>query len=286
VISKVIVKILKTSATFLILTAIIALNLHDFFIVSALNLNIDTKEVELGEIVSKRGKYEKHFQNDDGTITVASYNDAIHYKNEKGEWIDIDNTLLEKTDSKVSSINRSINENKITKTYSNKDNPFKVNFNSKANSDELVTVKFDDYSITWGLQNAEEVDSTIKNSVEEAKVFTTVELNKYSSEIFYENALSNSNLRYTLLFSSLKEEIILNENPSFEDIRYNVLSENLVAILQENKDVIFYDVDDATKEVFRVSAPFMYDSAESIEYNENIEVVLEETENGYVMVSG
>lgn len=224
-----------------------------------------------------RGKYDKYFQNEDGTITVATYNDPIHYKNEKGEWTDIDNTLIEDNES-INSINQNVKPNK---KYKNKDNPFGVVFNSKANSNELVSIEIDNYKISWGLDNSTAVSSVVKNSIDEVKTSNIMELDKHASEITYKNAFPNSDLKYSLSFSTLKEEIVLNEVPTYEDITFNVVVSNLIAKVQENNDIILYDTNDDTKEVFKISAPYMYDSAEKASYNENIRVILEKTEQGY-----
>ena len=41
----------------------------------------------------KRGEYEKHFRNSDGSYTAVTYGDAVHYQKEDGSWEEIDNRL-------------------------------------------------------------------------------------------------------------------------------------------------------------------------------------------------
>ncbi|MDE6141576.1 MAG: hypothetical protein K2G03_03135, partial [Bacilli bacterium] len=62
------------------------------------------------ELIDLRKPREKHFLNEDGTITLNMYDEDIHYR--KGnEYVEIDNNLVEEN-------------NKIV----NKENDFKVNF--------------------------------------------------------------------------------------------------------------------------------------------------------------
>ncbi|ERK31240.1 DNRLRE domain-containing protein [Clostridium intestinale] len=53
----------------------------------------------VGEVTEKREENVKHFMKDDGTFVAMMYNNPVHYK-EGSEWKDIDNTLVEKDDTK------------------------------------------------------------------------------------------------------------------------------------------------------------------------------------------
>lgn len=270
-------KILKKATAMLTLTAMITLNVINVFSVSALTLNNNVKtESGSGEIVAKRGEFEKHFQNEDGTITVATYASPVHYKSANGEWIDIDNTLVENLSSKA------IVQDKV---YINKGNSFKVTLNEKTNSNDLASIQMDGYELSWQISDTLDTNSVVINSVDETKEFTKTELNKIYSEIIYKNAFNNADLRYNLSFQSLKEEVILHQIPTFDKIKYTIKVENLKAKLDKDSNVIFYDVDDEIKEVFRISAPFAYDASETPSYNRNIKVDLENTADGYVITN-
>ena len=49
------------------------------------------------EDTTKRGEFEKHYICSDGTYVVASYAEAIHYKDDNGEWADVDNRPVQTT---------------------------------------------------------------------------------------------------------------------------------------------------------------------------------------------
>ena len=52
------------------------------------------------ELKHLRKRNEKHFLNDDGTISLYLYNNDIHYL-KNGEYLDIDNALIEKENTIV-----------------------------------------------------------------------------------------------------------------------------------------------------------------------------------------
>ena len=69
--------------------------------------NEDTSEESLAtdedvfivqEDTTKRGEFEKHYICSDGTYVVASYAEAIHYKDDHGNWIDVDNRPMQTTE--------------------------------------------------------------------------------------------------------------------------------------------------------------------------------------------
>ncbi len=48
----------------------------------------------VSEITQERDKYTKHFRLDDGTFMAVNYVVPVHYKNEKGKWVEYDNTII------------------------------------------------------------------------------------------------------------------------------------------------------------------------------------------------
>lgn len=47
----------------------------------------------LSEDTTKRGEFEKHYLCSDGTFVAVTYAEAVHYRDDNGEWTDIDNSL-------------------------------------------------------------------------------------------------------------------------------------------------------------------------------------------------
>jgi hypothetical protein len=46
------------------------------------------------EIISRRDANSKHFRNADGSVSMFTQAGLIHYKNEQGQWLDIDTRIL------------------------------------------------------------------------------------------------------------------------------------------------------------------------------------------------
>ena len=72
------------------------------------------------EIISKRGKREKHFLQKDGTIIAKMYSNDVHFK-KNGKYEEINNTL-----------------EKDGEYYHNKNNSFKANFKETSDADFLI----------------------------------------------------------------------------------------------------------------------------------------------------
>jgi|LSQX01.2.fsa_nt_gb hypothetical protein len=94
----------------------------------------DTVEI-LEEDISKRGEYEKHFLQSDGTYLAVSYSDPVHKKAEDGSYEEIDNTL-------------SLKNGRLE----NADKDFKVSFAEKSEKG-LIQISYDEYEISWGLSS-------------------------------------------------------------------------------------------------------------------------------------
>ena len=48
----------------------------------------------VSELKERRDECTKHFRMDDGTIMAVSYDCPVHYKNDKGKWVEYDNSLI------------------------------------------------------------------------------------------------------------------------------------------------------------------------------------------------
>lgn len=97
--------------------------------------------VVLGEAEGLRGQFEKHFANDDGTMTAIVYPTAVHYEKD-GEWVDYDNTLVSTArDGQV--------------VYQNSSNPLQVQFAQEGEQEDLVHLEYDGHEISWSLATAD-----------------------------------------------------------------------------------------------------------------------------------
>ncbi len=226
-------------------------------------------QLQSDEITEYRTEYEKHFQNEDGTITAATYTNPIHYKDSDGNWVDIDNSLIDSNE---------VDEDG-NKIFTNKDNPLKVKLSNKAKDKKFVSIKLEKYEINWGIQGVDKVKGNVEESGTKENV---TDITSISSKMTYKDVFENTSLVYKLSSYALMEELVFDEVPTYDNVVYNVETKNLVA-KSVGKEVIFYDADESEKEVFKFEAPFMYDSNEKPSFNENVGVTLEETSKGYII---
>ncbi len=86
------------------------------------------------EIISKRGKYEKHFLCNDGSYIAATYPEQVNYKDDNGNWIEIDNTLT-KSNGRIE----------------NKNQELKVSFSDNATDVEMIELSYNNIDFSWSL---------------------------------------------------------------------------------------------------------------------------------------
>ncbi len=231
----------------------------------------------LMESESLRSEYEKHFFMSDGSYTVATYNEPVH-KLENGKWVEVDNTLVLKTDAAGAT------------RYENKNGIANVSFASHFQN-ELVTISQADYSLTWGLSaisaatagestlttqansSLQPVSATVISQdvshLDEEEQKTLADLS--TSVIRYNDALAQDvDLEYVVLPSRVKESIILQSAQDISCYILTLYTQDLSARLLENREIEFYDA--AGEVIFTMWAPYMYDSASSMSQNITVEL--------------
>lgn len=103
--------------------------------ITSKNQNISTfQEAEiLEEVVSKREECVKHFRKSDLSMVAVLYSEPVHYKDENGNFQEIDNTLAEENGE-----------------FKNTENQLKVKLSKNFDNKKLVTVTSDGNEISWG----------------------------------------------------------------------------------------------------------------------------------------
>ncbi|MBC8059686.1 MAG: DNRLRE domain-containing protein, partial [Clostridiaceae bacterium] len=252
------------------------------------------------EIVEKREKNVKHFLLDDGTYEASVYNQPVHYL-EKGIWKDIDNTLSLMDDLDTPS-------NKVLTT---KQNDYTVKIDQNLNSEKLVLIEKDKYSVEWNIDNAQtnqskiqpldkkaindkiekevndkvDSDNKIKNKAQVKQILMENEKKKtlmnISSQINFTDIYPNVDLEYIINSDNLKENIILNKQIASPVFTFNLSVKNLIPKIQKDNSIIFYDDKVSDKVVFQMQAPFMTDANK--ENSTKISVLLEQNKDKYTL---
>jgi RHS repeat-associated protein len=228
----------------------------------------------VGEDISKREENIKHFLLKDHSYESDVYPYPVHYY-ANGKWKDIDNSLVEATDSETN--------NKILE---NKDNKFKVYFAKKTGSEDLVQIKVGNYFLGWNLDHIQDVQVIQDNiSIPGYNRFTENEkkrtLQKTISSVTYPDVLPNTDLQYKLISGEIKENLLLKDVPVVSQYTFQYHVKNVKAELKDNI-IRFYSESDPSQIIFSVDAPYMYD--QNGEESTNITLDLQTTDNGYQVI--
>ena len=107
---------------------------------------------------------------------------------------------------------------------------------------------------------------------------------KLSSTAEYASVFNGVSVRYDLNSNSLKESVIIASAPAGRTgYQYLLETENLVLEQQEDNSIYAYAADhtDGDEPVFFMPAPYLFDQEKA--YCDDIELILKETDNGYLL---
>ena len=230
----------------------------------------------IGEDISKRDEKVKHFRMSDGSFMAVSYGTPVHFKDDSGNWQDINNTPVMATDAEgietyqISNGDTSINfastletGHCLTISVANKAIEMSLLDTDTSLSKTLTTQTFDKLDTMPGLvydrkANAEltSVDSGLDADISELDAITPSTL---GSSIIYEDVYPGVDIRYTTWSYTIKEEIIVKSVQSTYRYDFFLKLDNLYAVINDNGSISM--MDRYEKEVFKIPAPFMFDAA-------------------------
>lgn len=234
---------------------------------------LDLSEVEiLSEDVSKRGESQKHFKLSDGSFIAVQYSEPVHYADEEGKWIDIDNTLC-------------YNKADIKNTddfdgYVNTANSFKAKFADSvedalfyiegSNGENKLSFEFIDSDINSAEAtiNAEAAVELDKNASLFSRNQEMIACNTVSDEIAYDEIIDDVDFNYTVTARGIKENIIINKRLDSYNFAFSVEAAGLT--LTKNSDGSITASDAENNVIYTIPAPFMYDKngrfSDAVEY--------------------
>jgi hypothetical protein len=213
------------------------------------------------ELTELRTENKTEFLNSDGTKTALVYNSPIRYKDKNGELKDIDNTIVETTDTeKISGYK-----------YKNKGNKFDVYFPADIASDTPVHMVYGKYSIDIG------PTAIKKDSPKIARVSDSKDKDLGTNSIYYDNTFEqDDSVQYIMTNSGYKENIILNSYTGQSKFYFSLRLKELIPVLQENGQIFLNDKTTG-ETVAAIPKAYMYDSAtgESENISENVSMDIE-----------
>ena len=201
---------------------------------------------EIYEVTDLREENVKHFRLADGSYVAVQYNYPVHYTDENGEFIDIDNRLV---------------ESNIEFTTNNS----RVKFIKKITGNgNIFTLHENNTKITMGLVGAEKKTKGVVTSTHnsddaiEDTLGKLTNLENISSTILFEDILDGVDIEYIVHSLNIKENIIVKERKNSYSYTFTIELNNFTAILSEHGDVYINSYDGETQYV--IPAPIVYDA--------------------------
>ena len=222
------------------------------------------------EIADKRTENSKEFLLEDRTKMIAQYNEPVHYKDSKGKWVEYNNTLSEDKTASPDEAGDS--------SYTNKSSDISVNLSNKAKSKNMISLQSNGYKISWGYDNAGKSKADVKKNNEKTSgndKFTT--LKNITTETLYKDVFSDVDLQYFVTTTGIKENIILKSAKAQNEFTLNYKIPNLTAKQKDDKTITLSNKDG--KEIYTISAPYMYDAKGSTSTQMKIEIVKQKGSN-------
>lgn len=218
--------------------------------------DVKGEDEEIGNIVTEltdeRTETSKEFLLDSGTKMIAEYDTPIHYQNDKGDWVEYNNSL--KAENSTSTADEA-SDGEYTNISSNID----VKLSNKAKANNMIKVSSDDYSISWGYDDTNKSKIKIVNNNEKLygnEEFTT--LKNITSEAKYENVYKNVDLQYFVTSTGVKENIILKSSDVQNEFNLTYKIKNLTAKQTDDYTITLYNK--SNEEVYTIIAPYMTDA--------------------------
>lgn len=250
----------------------------DFEVTDSVFVEEEASEPEiLYEITELREEDSKSFMLSDGNIQLARYDTAIHFLDENGEWQDIDNTL-QYSDSTAGE--------EDFNGFENKTNSIKVKFSQSANANKLFKYQADDFSITWGLSDANKTTAKISKTNDKetsAEEDNPLALINTKSGVTYTDIIQNTDLQYAIIGNTIKENIIIKDRGDNYSYTFDIKAKKCTLTLQDDGSISVLNENGEHTAI--IPAPFMYDSNNV--YSQGVSYSLEEYKKGryYLTVS-
>jgi len=226
----------------------------------------------LFEIKAERTQYSKTYLRTDKTFVTISSADALHYHDENEYWQDIDNTLIIETNANGDEV------------VTNTENDFSVELPTIFDEYNIVKVEKDGYNLSFKLIDNEDIQESESNITEVETNADYEDLENKSSQVEYIDVLPDTDIVYDIKPQSIKESIILNTAPNGAvTYTYEITAPNLIAELQEDNSIRFYA--DEEEPQFIMPAPYMFDSSDVFENSRDIDVTLDEIDDGIYILT-
>ena len=225
------------------------------------------------EDVSARTANEKQYLLEDGSYLLTQYDVPVHYENENGELVDIDNTLTYDAAENAQDFDG----------YENRANSFNVKF-ADGSGERIFNFTEDGYTIGLELadgaadgseaviESGEPAVQTLGETVEERNAQMAA-LDNLTSMVSYDSALDGADLEYTVLPNGIKEDIVVNTRQSEYSYSFILNTDNLSLVQNDDGSISLMSDDGETpEEKYHIPAPYMIDANNRISFDASYQV--------------
>lgn len=198
----------------------------------------------IGERLDLREENVKAYQLDNGNIQCDIYPTDIFYRDEKGEFKDIDDSISDAI-------------NKDNYIFTNTSDSWHVLFKDSINKENSIRIEKGKYAIEFGLISSNGSHVEKSNTIKYPKCEFDKEIAQDNRAVIYKNIADNVDLVYTALASGLKEDIILREKETATKFCFT-MKLNGLKLINQNGTCFF--TDDNNNNAFFIPPMFMEDA--------------------------
>lgn len=203
------------------------------------------------ELVENRTENSKTYLNEDGTKTAVVFMQPIHVKDSKGNYVDVDSSLVE-TKGRGGKY-----------SYKNKTGMFDVFFTGSKNGEASYKVEKDNISVEISPEGLINEDMVVEDN-----------------RVFYPTDKAGVDCLYTVYDLGVKEDIIVSSYRENLEFTYKMDVNGPAEVIQEDGTILINDKKTG-ENVFALSAPYMEDAQGNL--SNSIELKLEQKAGKYII---
>ena len=221
----------------------------------------------------KRTESTKTYRTTNGHYITAEYEIPIHYKDDKNQYQNIDNTLQKEGETLTAIAGRSkiTLEQNITSTKKVK---LSKTEEEHTQTPRIVSYTKEDFEIVWGYEGITNTKAE-KEEPQKEETLTgndkNTTLTKLSDKIIYKNIYPSVDLEIISTTTGIKENIIL-KNKTAQKEFIQQASTNYIAKQTDEKSIGLYKDRNTKEPEYTITAPNMTDAAGEISSNIRLEL--------------
>lgn len=261
----------------------------------------------LAEDTTKRSEFEKHYYCSDGTFVAVTYPEAVHYKDENGEWVDVDMRLA--SDASTASYESQSGDFKTVFTTPGASGDVSVMANGTTAATPAISMQSGDHSLSWSLSGtkfaapagtstyslnpnagfetvtlsaSDDAQIQVLGEMKTAETALSVqkipvtdpdafELPAASNQVMYEDVFGteqNVSVRYSVSLNKIEEDILITAPTEMTSFSMQIACGELMPVLNLDNSVDF--VDELGNMVYHVSIPYLADAAFAVSYDVSV----------------